>query len=139
GAGARTLAAWKTSVAAAWPKVALHRLSDLPQRMPVGERLRMRVAVELGGLAPQDVNVEAVMTRTLPAAPSDRPLYSSYNAAPAVGRESLRATGETVAQGHVFALDALPPWSGQLSLKIRAVPKHELLSHPHELGLMKWI
>ncbi|MGH8315467.1 MAG: alpha-glucan family phosphorylase, partial [Steroidobacterales bacterium] len=36
GAGARTLAAWKTSVAAAWPKVALHRLSDLPQRMPVG-------------------------------------------------------------------------------------------------------
>ncbi len=139
GAGARALASWKATIATAWPKVSVHRLSDLPQRMPVGERLRFRVAVDLDGLTPQDVNVEAVMTRTLPSAPVESPLYTSYNAAPSVGRESLRATGETVPQGHVFALDALPPWSGQLSIRIRVVPKHELLSHPHELGLMKWL
>jgi len=36
-------------------------------------------------------------------------------------------------------LDAVPPWSGQLSLKIRAVPQHELLSHPHEMGLLRWL
>lgn len=139
GAGARALAAWKAGIAAAWPKVSLQRLSELPQRMPIGERLRLRVAVDLAGLNPQDVNVEAVMSRTLPAGSMDAPLYSSYNAAPSVGRQLLRATGETMAQGHVYALDALPPWSGKLALKIRAVPHHELLSHPYELGLMKWL
>jgi starch phosphorylase len=139
GSGARTLAAWKSTIAAAWPKVTLHRLSDLPKRMPVGERLRMRIAVDLAGLNPDDVNVEAVMTRILPSGPTESPLYTSYKAGPIVGRESLRSTGESVAEGHVFALDALPPWSGQLSLRFRAVPKHELLTHPHELGLMKWL
>ena len=55
------------------------------------------------------------------------------------GRESLRFTGETGPQGHIFALDATPPWSGQLQLNIRVLPKHELLSHPNETGLMKWL
>jgi len=105
----------------------------------VGERLRMRIAVDLAGLNPDDVNVEAVMTRILPSGPTESPLYTSYKPGPIVGRESLRSTGESVAEGHVFALDALPPWSGQLSLRFRAVPKHELLTHPHELGLMKWL
>jgi starch phosphorylase len=139
GAGARTLAAWKAKIAAAWPRVAVQRLTDPPRRIPMGERLRLRVAVELAGLDPSDVNVEAVMTRTLPAAPSEWPLYSSYGAGPALGRESLQFTGERLPHGHVFSLDAVPPWSGQLSLKIRAVPQHELLSHPHEMGLLRWL
>ena len=139
GAGARALAAWKATIAAAWPKVTLQRLSELPGRLPVGEHLRLRVAVDLAGLQPQDVNVEVVMTRMLPAGPMEAPLYTSYGAAPVAGRESLRFTGETVPEGHVFALDATPPWSGQLALRIRAMPQHELLSHPHETGLLKWL
>ena len=139
GAGARALAAWKAKIAAAWPGVALHRVSDPPTRIPMGERLRMRVAVALAGLEPGDLNVEAVMTRTLPAGSTESPPFSSYDAGPAAGRESLSFTGETVPQGHVFSLDVLPPWTGQLSLRIRAVPRHELLSHPHELGLLRWL
>jgi starch phosphorylase len=139
GAGARALAAWKATIAAAWPKVTLQRLSELPGRLPVGEHLRLRVGVDLAGLQPQDVNVEVVMTRVLPASPMEAPLYTSFGAAPVAGRESLRFTGETVPEGHVFALDATPPWSGQLALRIRVMPQHELLSHPHETGLLKWL
>ena len=139
GTGARTLAAWKARISAAWPRVLLQRLSEIPMRLPVEERLRLRVAVDLAGLEPEDVNVEAVMTRTLPSASAATPAYTSYLAGAPIGLESLRFTGETSPQGHVFALDATPPWSGQLQLSMRVLPKHELLSHPNETGLMKWL
>jgi starch phosphorylase len=139
GTGARTLAAWKARIGAAWPKVVLQRLSEIPGRLPVGEHLRLRVAVNLAGLEPEDVNVEAVMTRTLPANATEPPAYASYLAGAPPGRESLRFTGETSPQGHIFTLDATPPWTGQLQLNIRVLPKHELLSHPNETGLMKWL
>jgi glycogen phosphorylase len=98
-----------------------------------------RVAVDLAGLEPQDVDVEVIMRRTLPAGSYETPLYSSYGPRPAIGRDSLRFTGDSVPQGHVFALDAMPPWSGQLALQIRVLPTHELLSHPYEMGLLKWL
>jgi glycogen phosphorylase len=139
GAGARALATWKATVAAVWPRVSIHLLSDLPVRMPVGEHLRLRVAVDLAGLEPQDVDVEVIMRRILPAGSHETPLYSSYGPRTAIGRDSLRFTGESVPQGHVFALDAMPPWSGQLALQIRVLPTHELLSHPYEMGLLKWL
>ena len=49
-------------------------------------------------------------------------------------RPASRSDGATV-----FALDAAPQECGQFATEIRIYPWHELLSHPYELGLMKWL
>jgi starch phosphorylase len=52
----------------------------------------------------------------------------------------LGATGEVDSDGSiVFALDAAPPECGQFATEVRIYPWHDLLSHPYELGLMKWL
>lgn len=139
-AGARLLAEWKQRVRQAWPKVSLRILIEAPADMPRGERLRLRVAVALNSLKPADVCVEFAAQRTLPESHYEPPPLSSYDGPAREGMWSvmLAATGETEADGAVvFALDAQPLECGQFATELRVFPWHELLSHPHELGLMK--
>jgi len=139
--GARTLADWKQRVRAAWPKVSLKLLADSARDMPRGERLRMRVAVALNGLSPADVRVEFIARRLLPRSDGLPPALSSYGHPERNGlwRAALSATDEASEGGTVFALDVEPRECGQFATEIRIYPWHELLSHPHELGLMKWV
>lgn len=141
-AGARLLAEWKQRVRHAWPKVSLRPLADAPRDVRRGEAVRMRVAAALNGLHPEDVRVEFVARRRLPAADLDPPPLSSYRARSADGlwRTALVPTGEREDDGSVvFALDAQPPGCGQFATEVRIYPIHELLSHPYELGLMRWL
>lgn len=141
-AGARTLADWKTRVRQAWPKVSLRLLTDAPRDLPRGERLRLRVAAGLNGLSPADVRVEFVAWRLLPEAALTPPPLSSYNQPPREGVWQARfsPTEEQDTDGAmVFALDVDPKECGQFRTEVRIYPWHELLSHPYELGLMKWL
>ena len=53
---------------------------------------------------------------------------------------ALTTTDEQDGDGAVvFALDVEPPECGQFRTEVRIYPWHELLSHPYELGLMKWL
>jgi starch phosphorylase len=140
--GARTLADWKQRVRAAWPKVSLKLLSDTSRDLPRGERLRVRVAAALNGLAPADVRIEFAARRLLPQADLSPPPLSSYAPSPRAGswQAALSATDEQDQDGAViFALDVEPPECGQFRTEVRVYPWHELLSHPYELGLMKWL
>ena len=140
--GARTLADWKQRVRAAWPRVSLKLLSDSARDLPRGERLRLSVAVALNGLAPADVRVEFLARRLLPRADRMSPALSSYAQPERDGlwRAVLEAADEADDAGEtVFALDAEPPECGQFATEIRIYPSHELLTHPYELGLMKWL
>jgi starch phosphorylase len=149
GAAAGTLATWRERAVAAWPAVTVRAASDRPERVDFGDRLKMRVAVNLNGLAPSDVRVELLLTRELPDGPFERPRLSSFGAVGAGmrvrdGREAaielFTATGERGADGaHLFAIECTPPWCGRLAAAVRLVPYHELLSHPYELGLMAWL
>ena len=127
----------------AWPKVSLRLLDDAPPDLPQGERLRLKVAAGLNGLQPADVRVEFVARRLLPEADLGLPPLSSYRPrAPAMasGARSSVRRGEVQSDGAaVFALDAQPQECGQFATEVRIYPWHELLSHPHELGLMKWL
>ncbi len=140
--GARTLADWKQRVRAAWPKVSLKLVNDSGRDLPRGERLRLSVAVALNGLSPADVRVEFLARRLLPQADRAPPALSSY-ALPArdgLWRTALKAADDADQAGEtVFALDAEPPECGQFATEIRIYPWHELLTHPYELGLMKWL
>ena len=140
--GARTLADWKQRVRAAWPKVSLKLLSDTARDLPRGERLRLRIAAGLNGLAPADVRVEFAARRLLPEAALSPPPLSSdaQTARDGLWEAALTATDEHDADGAViFAFDVEPPECGQFRTEVRIYPWHELLSHPYELGLMKWL
>jgi starch phosphorylase len=144
-AGARALAGFKDKVARTWPRVALRQLDNVPVRLDFGGRLKMRVAAFLNGLDPQDVRVELVLKRTLPVGETEPPPYTSFNqedGAKTRGavREFFKATGQVDSEGsHEFAIDCAPPWCGRLDAQVRIVPHHALLSHPYEMGMMKWL
>jgi starch phosphorylase len=141
-AGGRALAQWKSRVRQAWPKVALRGLDEPPEALPRADSLRLRVAADLNGLEPHDVRIEFVARRLLPESNLETPPLSSYRDDPVDGlwRALLQPTGEKLQDGAaVFVLDAAPPECGQFSTEIRIHPWHELLSHPLELGLMKWL
>jgi glycogen phosphorylase len=136
------LADWKQRVRLQWPRVGLRMLADVSPGILQGERLRLRVAAQLNGLQPADVRVEFVARRLLPEADLAPPALSSFNQPPRAGiwTTALSSTGEVDSDGSiVFALDALPPECGQFATEVRIYPWHDLLSHPYELGLMKWL
>jgi starch phosphorylase len=139
--GARTLADWKQRVRAAWPRVSLKLVSDSSRDLPRGERLRLAVAVALNGLAAADVRVEFLARRLLPRADRTPPPLSSYGLAARDGlwRSVLAAAEESPNGETLFALDVEPPECGQFATEIRIYPFHELLTHPYEVGLMKWL
>ncbi len=117
-------------------------LADAPAELPRGERLRLRVAASLNGLRPSDVRVEFLAQRLLPEAEQGPPLLCSFVPPERDGlwRVPLAATGEHDSDGAaVFALDAEPPECGQFATEVRVYPWHDLLSHPYDLGLMKWL
>src|SRR6266581_1319113 len=127
-AGARTLAAWKARVRAAWQGVALRRFDNSPRRMSYGDSLRFEVAVNLNGLAPGDMTIEVLL---------GRPGHS----------DAIEATGRLILPFHerleggecLFALDFRPELCGRIEYRIRAYPSHELLTHPFEMGMMRWL
>jgi starch phosphorylase len=143
--GARALAAFKERVARAWSRVALRQLEPVPARLDFGGRLRMRVAAFLNGLEPNDVRVELVLRRVLPAGETESPPYTSFTRDDGIkshgaAREFFKPTGQIDSEGsHEFAIDGAPPWCGRLDAQVRIVPHHALLSHPYEMGMMKWL
>jgi starch phosphorylase len=145
-AGAKTLAGWKDKVRRGWGRVAIRPLDAVPQRIDFGGRLRTRVAAFLDGLDPADVRVELVLRRELPDGSGQPPRYTSFgtgdglSSIPGVMYEPFAFSGERDSDGsHVFGIDNAPPWCGKISAQVRIVPHHALLSHPYEMGLMKWM
>ncbi len=141
-AGARQLADWKQRVRQSWSRVSLRLLAEGSPELPRGERLRLKVAAGLNGLQPSDVRIEFVAQRLLPEADLGLPPLSPFGhaASPGLWHATFTATGEQESDGAaVFALDAQPQECGQFATEVRIYPWHPLLTHPNELGLMKWL
>jgi len=140
-AGARQLADWKQRVRLAWPKVSLRLIEDAAPDVPRGQTLRLKVAAGLNGLQPGDVRVEFVARRRLPEADVSAPPLSAYGHPQPEGiwRAAFKSSGEQSEEAAVFVLDVTLQECGQFATEVRIYPWHELLSHPHELGLMKWL
>ncbi|MGH8508091.1 MAG: hypothetical protein ACREVH_05160, partial [Gammaproteobacteria bacterium] len=83
--------------------------------------------VQLGGLEVEDVVMEC--------------LVGSEHDNRFVASETHRLTAkETSAEGEIlFELEMTPGFSGLKTYKLRLYPYHPLLTHPFEIGLMKWI
>ena len=126
GDGAKVVAAWKARVRAAWDGVTVRRLDEPRRALDYGEATRVEVAVGLNGLASRRRRGRA---RAL-ARPARRP-----------SRTHEFVVDEALAQTHEqrFVLDLKPELCGRLDYRIRVYPRHALLTHPFELGLMRWL
>ncbi len=125
---AKSMATWKARVRAAWPGVAARRLDPPKSRIAFGETIPVELAVKLNGLAPSDVSVELLLSRSLREAAQVRHAHEFAVDA------TLPDTGE-----HRYTLSLKPGLSGRLDYRIRIVPKNEFLTHPLELGLSCWV
>ncbi len=127
-AGARRLAAWKSRIQTAWPAISLRRIDNSPRRISYGDSLRFEVAVNLNGLSPDDVVVELLLTR--PGVPHGE---QTLQRIPLAFRQRLDS-GESL-----YVLDLTPELCGRIEYRVRVYPSHELLTHPFEMGMMRWL
>jgi starch phosphorylase len=124
---AKAVAAWKAKVRAAWSGVTARRLDTPKPRIQFGESVLAEVAVKLNGLAPDDVCVELLLMR----GPREG---SAVRHAHELAEAGALPDGE-----HRFRIEFKPGLSGRLDYRIRVYPRHELLTHPFELGLCCWV
>ncbi|HEU0283016.1 MAG TPA: alpha-glucan family phosphorylase, partial [Gallionella sp.] len=123
------VADWKARVRHAWHGVALRRMDAEQREINYGESLRFEVAAKLNGLQPNDVVVEMLLGLFT----KREKLQNSY-------RYRFEATGTMTEAGEtVFALEMQPEKCGKLEYRIRAYPCHEMLTHPFEMGMMRWL
>ena len=126
---ALAIAAWKARIRNAWPGVALRRLGIEQGNINFGENLRFEIAVSLNGLDPKDVVVEMLIG-----------LFTKREKLKDTNHYSFEATGTMTEAGeNIFALEIQPEQCGKLEYRIRAYPFHEMLTHPFELGMMRWL
>jgi starch phosphorylase len=126
-AAARELAEWRRRVEATWPEVAvLHVDSQLSGSgdAQLGESLTLRAEIALGGLSPDDVDVEAV--------------YGSVGADDRLS-DLARVDLRSVPNGdgtHRFEGEIPLDRTGGYGYTVRVLPKNDLLASPVELGLV---
>ncbi|GHH80710.1 alpha-1,4 glucan phosphorylase [Streptomyces sulfonofaciens] len=125
---ARSLAAWKSRVRAAWPRVAVDHVeaSVAASTAELGATHALRVRVRLGDLSPDDVEVQAVTGRV---DTEDRITdAASFPLKPASGPDlEDRWTYEGP-----LTLDR----TGPFGYTVRILPSHPLLASGAELGLL---
>ncbi|HEY1326108.1 MAG TPA: alpha-glucan family phosphorylase [Casimicrobiaceae bacterium] len=128
GEGGKAIAAWKARVYAAWDGITMRRIDEPTRVMTFGASMRIDVAVGLNGLRPEDVAVELVLSRGL------------RDAGEHVRRHAFTAA-DALPESHEqrFTLDLKPELCGRLDYRMRMYPRHDLLTHPFELGLMRWL
>ncbi|MDG9718843.1 glycosyltransferase family 1 protein [Streptomyces sp. DH24] len=125
---ARDLAAWKARVRDAWHDVTVDHVetSAVMGTAELGATLGLRVRVGLGGLGPEDVDVQAVSGRV---DSEDRIAdATSVPLKPAGGPDQ---DGRWVYEGPL-SLDRTGPYG----YTVRILPAHPLLASSAELGLM---
>ncbi len=126
---ARRLALWKQHMREVWPTVTLRRLDAPKKSIAFGNGLQLEVAVFLNGLRPEDVALELLIAK-----------QTGHEGEGHAKSYRFESAGTQTDQGEQrFALKLSPPMCGKLEYRIRLYPQHELLTHPFELGMMRWL
>ncbi len=124
--GASDVASYRRRVEQAWSAVKVTRVDSdgLPDTPVIGADLSLRADVDLGGLDPSDVVVQAVVGRV----DEEENLTDIRTTAMThVGTEG----GE-----HIYAGETLLPHSGAVGYTVRVLPHHHGLASDAELGLV---
>lgn len=126
-AGATELAAWKKKVKSGWSGVRVEHVessgvSDAPE---VGDQMSVRAFVALGGLSPEDVDVQLVHGRSTG---EDELVETTVL--------SLKAAESYDGGRHRFDGDLLLDHSGAFGYTVRVIPRNDLLASTAELGVV---
>ncbi|HET9257903.1 MAG TPA: DUF3417 domain-containing protein, partial [Pseudonocardiaceae bacterium] len=126
-AGARALAGYHSRVRGAWPavRVAQVDISGLPDIPALGSEMTVRAAVELAGLQPGDVLVQAVVGRV-----DDRDELRDPLVVP------MTSLDDADGDGHRFEVTMRLPHAGLVGYTVRVLPQHHLMATPAEFGLL---
>ncbi|ABK67212.1 alpha-glucan family phosphorylase [Mycobacterium avium] len=124
---ARELAAYRRRAEEAWPNIVITDVDStgLPDSPVLGSKLTLTATVALGGLAPDEVTVEAVVGRV---DGSDALLE------PVTVEMSYAGTAEGGNQ--VFSTTTPLPLAGSVGYTVRVLPRHPMLAAGNELGLV---
>ncbi|MGW0162866.1 glycosyltransferase family 1 protein [Mycobacterium sp. NPDC003323] len=124
---ARQLAGYRKRVEQEWSKVQITDVDSygLPDTPLLGSELTLTATVQLAGLAPDEVVVQAVLGRV-------------------DGGDNLRDpvtvqmthTGEADGGRHIFSTTTPLPVAGSVGYTVRVLPQHRLLAGVNELGLV---
>jgi glycogen phosphorylase len=125
---AKELASWRRKIAKDWPQVKIEGVeAPVGDMLSVGAEFPVKVKVNLGSIAPEDVEVQlchgVLDAMGEIADPSATPLFP----------DSQR-NGSTVLFGGSVPCHA----SGQFGFTVRVLPKHPNLPHLFEPGLVTW-
>ncbi len=128
-AGARQIATWKDTVRHAWPGVTIRSLGAPKLSVTFSENVHVDVSVQLNGLKPADVVVEMLISH-----------QSNKQKLKRAARHPFKFQGDDSKTGEqIFSLDLTPDLCGKLEYRIRVYPHHAMLTHPLEMGFMRWL
>ncbi|SDD69552.1 starch phosphorylase [Mycolicibacterium neoaurum] len=124
---ARQLAAYRTRVQQQWPHVQITDVDSygLPDTPLLGSELTLTATVDLAGLEPNEVAVQAVLGR----------VDGSDNLRDPV-TVAMVHTGGAEGGRQVFSTTTPLPVAGPVGYTVRVLPQHRLLAGTNELGLV---
>ncbi|MGB3231401.1 MAG: alpha-glucan family phosphorylase, partial [Mycobacterium sp.] len=124
---ARELAQYRLRVHRAWPQIEITDVDSygLPDTPLLGSQLTLTAQVNLAGLHPDEVSVQAVLGRVDAADALVDPV-----AVP------MRHTGAADGGKQMFTATTPLPITGSVGYTVRVLPHHRLLAGDNELGLV---
>nr|WP_205267797.1 glycosyltransferase family 1 protein [Mycolicibacterium sphagni] len=124
---ARELAAYRLRAKEAWPKIQITDVDStgLPDTPVLGSELTLTAAVQLAGLEPDEVVVQAVLGRVDAADALQDPVTVV-----------MAHTGSGDGGTDIFTTTTPLPLAGSLGYTVRVLPHNPLLAGDNELGLV---
>ncbi|KAA1248879.1 glycosyltransferase family 1 protein, partial [Mycobacterium simiae] len=123
---ARELAAYRQRVQDAWPRIEVTDVDStgLPDTPLLGSKLTLTAMVQLAGLQPDEVTVQAVLGRVDAGDMLLDPVTVDMSHA---GSDGVN---------EIFSTTTPLPLAGALGYTVRVLPRHPMLAASNELGLL---
>ena len=124
---ARELAAYRRRAFEAWPQINITDVDStgLPDTPVLGSKLTLTATVQLAGLRPAEVTVQAVVGRV-----------DTGDALVDPVTVDMPYTGTAAGGDHIFATTTPLPVAGSVGYTVRVLPHHPMLASEAELGLV---
>jgi glycogen phosphorylase len=124
---ARQLAAYRRRAEEAWPKISITDVDStgLPDTPVLGSKLTLTATVQLDGLAPDEVTVQAVVGRV-----------DAGDALLDPVTVEMSYTGTAEGGSQVFSTTTPLPLAGAVGYTVRVLPNNPMLAASNELGLV---
>jgi phosphorylase/glycogen(starch) synthase len=127
---ARTLAAWKQRVVAAWGDVKIVQVKRFNldrEAIVIGRSYNIEVTLDCAALSHEDIGVEFVIASQIEHGQQVKVLDTKQ-------LNFVKSDGAHA----VYAIDMIPKETGSFDFAIRVFPKNALLAHRMDLPLVKW-